>query len=50
MGKLLLKLLLGYVEQHPDQVVDLLHAVVGAGIKSLKAHNAQDIPSATPSA
>lgn len=50
MGKLLMKLLLGYVERHPDQVVDLLHATVGAGIKALRNHNAQDTPPAPPSA
>jgi len=50
MGKLLLKLLLGYVEKHPDQVVDLLNAAVGAGIKALRAHNAKDSTPTPPSA
>lgn len=41
MGKILLSLVVKYVESHPDQVVDLVQEGVKAGINALKAHNAK---------
>lgn len=39
MGKLLLVLIVKYVENHPDQIVELLGEATKAGIKALRAHN-----------
>jgi hypothetical protein len=41
MGNLLLKLVISYVEAHPDQVVDLISEAAQAGVHALKAHNAK---------
>lgn len=44
MGQILLKLVIQYVEAHPDQVVDLIHAGVDAGINAIKKHTAANQP------
>jgi hypothetical protein len=37
MGALLLKVVLAYLEKHPDQIVELLHAAVAKAIHDLEA-------------
>jgi hypothetical protein len=39
MGKLLLSLIIKYVEAHPDQIVDLMGEATKAGVNALKKHN-----------
>lgn len=41
MGSVLLRLLIKYVEEHPEQVVSLVEEAVNSGIKALRAHNAK---------
>lgn len=40
MGKLLLDLLVKYVQAHPDQIVELAGEATKAAINALKKHNA----------
>ncbi len=40
MGTLLLKIVFGYVEKHPDQIVELLGEATKAAVTALRQHNA----------
>lgn len=40
MGSLVLKLLVQYVESHPEQIVSLVSEAAEAGLNALKKHNA----------
>lgn len=46
MGKILLALVLKYVEAHPEQIVELLGEAVQSGVHALKAHNADKVAAA----
>ncbi len=41
MGSLILKIIVGYVEAHPDQIIELLGEATKAGVNALKRHNAE---------